>query len=114
VDQDGKRIAYHSPLFDVFEADISLPDGRTKQVSLIDHRPCTSVVPVTERGELLLVRQYRPATGEILIEIPAGNMDRMGESPEECAQRELAEETGFSGGKASQTLRRLPRAGILQ
>jgi len=97
--QDGKRLIYQGPLFAVFETDIPLHDGRRKLVSSIDHRPCISVVPVTERGELLLIRQYRHAVDQVLIEIPAGNMDREGESPEECTQRELAEETGFQAGR---------------
>lgn len=99
VPQDQRSLIHHGPLFDVFEMDISLPDGRVKRVYSIDHRPCICVVPVTASGELLLVRQYRYATGEALIEIPAGNMDRDGESAEECTQRELAEETGFQSGR---------------
>jgi len=52
-------------------------------------------VPVNPEGKLILIEQYRHATGGMLIEIPAGNMDREGEEPEACTQRELAEEIGF-------------------
>ncbi len=53
-----------------------------------------AVVAENSRGEVVLIRQYRWAVGKHLIEIPAGLIDD-GESPEEAARRELAEETGY-------------------
>jgi ADP-ribose pyrophosphatase len=90
---------YHCRVFDVFEGDVRLPDGRLCRQSWIDHRPCISVVPVDAEGKLVLIRQYRHATGGIIVEIPAGNMDRENESVEACVQRELAEEVGFQAGR---------------
>jgi ADP-ribose pyrophosphatase len=52
------------------------------------------MVPVTEAGEVLFVRQFRYATGDFLLELPAGKLDP-GEDPAECAERETAEETGL-------------------
>jgi ADP-ribose pyrophosphatase len=75
--------------------EIRLPDGRTARQSWIRHRPCIAVVPVDSQGRLVLIEQYRHATGGMIVEIPAGNMDREGEDPEACTQRELAEEIGF-------------------
>jgi len=99
VSAGERRLIYHSRVFDLFEVEVTLPQGQRRTFSLIDHRPCVCVAPVTERGELLFIRQYRYAVDRILIELPAGNMDRDDESPEECAQRELAEETGFRAGR---------------
>ncbi|MCG6534642.1 MAG: NUDIX hydrolase [Syntrophales bacterium LBB04] len=96
--KQGKRV-YRSRVFDVFEGDVTLPDGRVSRQSWIDHRPCIAVVPIDREGRLVLIRQYRPAVGRMLIEIPAGNMDREAESVEACVQRELAEETGFKAGR---------------
>jgi ADP-ribose pyrophosphatase len=90
---------YHCRIFDVFEGDIRLPDGRLRRQSWIDHRPCISVVPVNAEGQLVLIRQFRYATGGSIVEIPAGNMDRENESVEACVQRELAEEAGFQAGR---------------
>jgi ADP-ribose pyrophosphatase len=53
------------------------------------------VVPLTSSGEVLLVRQFRPAVRHAVLEIPAGLLDVEGEDPEACAQRELLEETGY-------------------
>jgi ADP-ribose pyrophosphatase len=92
-------LIYHCRVFDVYEGDARLPDGRVFRQSWIDHRPCIAVVPVDPAGNVVLIRQYRHATGGMIVEIPAGNMDREGESPEQCVQRELAEEVGFAAGR---------------
>jgi ADP-ribose pyrophosphatase len=95
----NRTLVYRSRVFDVFEGDVRLPDGRIVKQSWIDHRPCIAVVPVNPEGNLILIRQYRHATGGMLVEIPAGNMDRENEAVEECVQRELAEEAGFQAGR---------------
>ncbi len=94
-DELNRNLMYHCRIFDVFEGDVRLPDGRIFRQSWIDHRPCITVVPVNAEGKLVLIRQYRYAAGGIIVEIPAGNMDRQNEAVEDCVQRELAEEVGF-------------------
>jgi ADP-ribose pyrophosphatase len=93
--EDNGHLMYHSRIFNVFEGDVCFPNGRKSRQSWIDHKPCIAVVPVTDAGKLLLIRQYRHATRQVIIEIPAGAIDKGEESVEACAQRELAEETGF-------------------
>ncbi len=90
-----RKLIYRCRVFDVYEGDAQLPDGRIFKQSWIDHRPCIAVVPVNSDGNLVLIRQYRHAVGGMIVEIPAGNMDRDGESVEACVQRELTEEIGF-------------------
>lgn len=94
-----RTLSYHCRVFDVYEGDVRLPDGRIFKQSWIDHRPCIAVVPVNQEGHLILIRQYRHATGGTIVEIPAGNMDRENETVEACVQRELAEEVGFQAGR---------------
>ncbi|MDD5168183.1 MAG: NUDIX hydrolase [Syntrophales bacterium] len=86
---------YECRIFRVYEDDVTLPNGRTSRQSWIEHNPCIAAVPVDSDGRIILIRQYRHATRQILLEITAGNMDKPGESVEECVQRELAEEIGF-------------------
>lgn len=90
---------YQCRVFTVYEDAFRLPNGRPCRQSRIDHRPCIAVVPVDAEGQLILIRQYRHATGQMLVEIPAGNMDRENEGVEACVQRELAEEAGFRAGR---------------
>lgn len=75
-----------------------LPDGRRASFEIVRHPGGAAVLPVLEDGRVVLIRQFRPAGGGMVLEIPAGRLEA-GESPESCALRELAEEVGFRGRK---------------
>jgi len=73
---------------------VSLPNGRTRMREIVVHPGAVAIVPlINER--VLLVEQYRKAIERKTLEIPAGTLEE-DESPEECAKRELIEETGFN------------------
>lgn len=61
----------------------------------IHHDGAAAVIPVTEDGKILMVRQYRNALDRATLEIPAGKLDDPKEEGIVCAKRELEEETGF-------------------
>ena len=61
----------------------------------IKHKGAAAVVPVTDEGKILMVRQYRNALERYTLEIPAGALDSVDEPGVECASRELEEETGY-------------------
>ena len=65
---------------------------------IIEHGGSVVIIPVDEKGNVLLVRQYRHATGGELLELPAGTLDD-NEDPEVCAAREIREETGMAAGE---------------
>lgn len=92
---DQNKLAYQCKIFSVYEETVALPDGRSVKQSWIDHKPTVAVVAVNTENKVLMIKQYRSAVKDHLLEIPAGTMDVEGESPAICAQRELAEETGF-------------------
>ena len=75
--------------------DVRLPDGSTATREYIQHPGAVAVIPVLDDGRLVLVRQYRYPLGKVLLEFPAGKLE-MGEATLACAQRELAEETGYT------------------
>jgi len=89
------NLTYQCKIFSVYEEKVSLPDGRSVKQTWIDHKPTVAIVAVNNENNLLLIKQYRTAVKQHMLEIPAGTMDVQGESPLICAQRELAEETGF-------------------
>lgn len=89
---------YRCKIFDVWEEEVSLPNGKSVKQSRIDHKPTVAVVAVNDNYEILLIKQYRNAVKKSLWEIPAGTLENMEEAPVVCAQRELAEETGFKAG----------------
>jgi ADP-ribose diphosphatase len=74
------------------------PDGAEFDRHVVHHPGAVVVVPVVD-GDVVLVRQWRVATGRELLEVPAGKRDVDGESPEETARRELEEETGHRPGR---------------
>jgi ADP-ribose pyrophosphatase len=70
-------------------------------LEIVKHPGAAAVVALTRTGKLLLVSQYREATGGVMLEIPAGKLEP-GESPETCALRELEEETGYRAGSVEE------------
>jgi len=93
------KLIYRGPVFNLFEDEIELPNGRVVLRSRVEHKPTIGVVPYIGDGQVLLIRQHRHAVGTSLLEIPAGTMDKGDESPEDCVQRELAEEAGYRAGR---------------
>ena len=76
---------------------VLLPNGREASREIVEHPGAIAVVPVLPDGRIVLVRQFRHPVGQILLEIPAGKL-APGENPDECALRELEEETGYLAG----------------
>ncbi len=74
---------------------VILPDGRKATREIVLHPGAVAILPILPDGKVLLVRQHRSAIGKSLWEIPAGKLDQEGESPLDCAKRELWEETGY-------------------
>lgn len=70
-----------------------LPNGSTATREVVEHNGGICVVPITEKGEVLMVEQYRYPYSEVVLEIPAGKRDG-NEEPLEGGKRELREETG--------------------
>ena len=77
---------------------VKLPNGRITDLDIVHHPGASAVVPFTDDGEVLLIRQYRHAAGGTILEVPAGKLDP-GDTPESCAVRELEEEAGSLAGR---------------
>ena len=78
----------------LYKDKIALPNGATATREYIKHIGAVCVVALTDEGEVLLERQYRYPFHKVIVEIPAGKLDRPDEDPREAAIRELREETG--------------------
>lgn len=92
--RDRRRI-YSGRSFSFEVEDLDLPNGVRTEMAGIRHPGSTGIVPIFEDGRVAMIRQYRPFLRRKFLEIPAGTMEP-GESPEECARRELLEETGWT------------------
>ncbi len=91
--QDSRTV-YEGRILNLRLDKVRLPSGRIALREIVEHRPAVAMLPVTSGGTIFLVRQFRDAVRQQLLEIPAGILNP-GESPLEAARRELQEEIGF-------------------
>lgn len=85
---------FSGKVIDVYVEDVLLPNGETSKREIVKHPGAVAVLAITEENKIVLVRQYRKALERVLVEIPAGKLEK-GEAPLETAKRELEEETGY-------------------
>src|SRR4026208_1412420 len=84
--------------FKIRRDSLKTPEGLETKLEIIEHGGSVVVLPIDSEGKILFVRQYRHATGQNLLELPAGTRD--GAEPyEDCAARETREETGMEAGR---------------
>jgi ADP-ribose pyrophosphatase len=91
------RTVFEGRIFTVTVASIALPQGGTLDAEIVRHPGSVVLIPVTDTGEIILVRQYRPAIGRWAWELPAGSL-KVGEDLESAARRECHEEIGLVPG----------------
>ncbi|MCI8549869.1 MAG: NUDIX hydrolase [Lachnospiraceae bacterium] len=94
-----RELIYKGKIVNFYEDSMALPNGKTAIWDFIEHKGAAAVVPVTAEGKILMVRQYRNALERYTLEIPAGAVNDPKEPKEECAARELEEETGYKAEK---------------
>jgi ADP-ribose pyrophosphatase len=82
----------------LFVDEVELPNGQIATREIVRHPGAVCVVPLTDEGEVVMVRQFRYPFEEVLLEIPAGKLE-IGEDPLEAVKRELEEESGAVAGK---------------
>ncbi len=75
--------------------DIRLDNGRTSRREIVRHGPAAVILAQAPDGRFVFVRQFRKPMEDVVLEAIAGGMEP-GETPEECARRETAEETGYA------------------
>ena len=95
VKRMGRELAYQGTVLKVYKDHMKFSNGNTEDWDFIHHDGAAAVVPVTDDGKILMVRQYRNALNRETLEIPAGKLDAPDEPKIECAYRELEEETGY-------------------
>lgn len=94
VEVRSSERVFEGAIYDVVVEGVRLPSGLEQELAVVDHQGAVAVAPLTADGRLLLVRQYRHACGDWLVEVPAGRLEA-GEDTLTAAKREFEEETGY-------------------
>lgn len=93
-----RKHIFQGRVIDVGTEDVTLPSGKTVTLDVIKHPGASLIVPIDAEGRVLMIKQWRHCAGGWLWELPAGTLNP-GESPEECARREVTEEAGVVAGR---------------
>jgi len=107
----SSRRVYNGRIVALRVDEVELPNGRHTVREVLEHPGAVAIVPVDDDGQVVLVRQFRYATGQSLLEIPAGTLTR-GEDPIKAAERELREETGLEAERVSLLAEFYPSPGV--
>jgi ADP-ribose pyrophosphatase len=98
-----KKDKIYSGTVDFYCDEVELPNGKKTRREYLSQPGACGVLAFVNKQSIVLVRQFRYAVNKTTFELPAGKMDK-NETPQDCAVRELKEETGYSSGKIEKML----------
>ncbi len=90
----SSKTVFEGRVFDVDIKDILTPEGRKSTREIVKHPGGACILPIDEEGNCYLVKQFRSPFEKVMLEAPAGKIEK-GEEPFDCVSREITEETGF-------------------
>ena len=95
VSRINRELRYSGSMLQIYADTISVPNGNIVEWDFIKHNGAAAVLPVTDEGKIVMVRQFRNALDRETLEIPAGGLDSKDDPMIIAAARELEEETGY-------------------
>lgn len=102
---------YKGRVFTLNRVNVRARDGRLLKHDIISHGGAAIIVPVLNDGKFVMIHQYRTATNKIMIEFPAGTLEK-GEAPLMCAKREIIEEIGYEAKRWRKLASFYPAPGV--
>ena len=94
----NSRKVYDGAILNVRVDTVTAKKGHAYR-EIVEHNGAVAAVALTDENEILMVRQYRYACDEVVLDLPAGKIDKGEADPREAMIRELKEETGYSAGQ---------------
>jgi len=104
------KTIYEGNILKLYRDEVEFPNKHKSAREVVEHSGGVSVLAENEDGKILLIKQYRYPVDEVIYEIPAGKLE-VDEEIEECARRELREETGYTAEKLSKLFEFYPTPG---
>ena len=101
-DVRSTKITHNGALSNVRVDEVEMPDGSVAEREIVEHADAVAIVALEPDGNVVLIRHYRHAVRQRVLEIPAGKLDVDGEAPADAARRELAEEVGLQAGRLTE------------
>lgn len=95
INRINRELRYSGTMLEIYADTISVSNGNIVEWDFIKHNGAAAVLPVTDEGKIVMVRQFRNALDRETLEIPAGGLEFIGEPMIVAAARELEEETGY-------------------
>ncbi|MBI4018572.1 MAG: NUDIX domain-containing protein [Candidatus Aenigmarchaeota archaeon] len=93
----AEREVFKTSIFTIKEIDLKLKNGKKVTFSLVEKKDSSLIVPITEDGKLILIKEYFAAIDDCQLSLPKGRVDSG--NPLEAANRELQEEIGYKSGE---------------
>ena len=107
----ASRLVFKNPWWEYWIKEFETPSGYHGEYHFIHTNGGVVIIPVTDAGEILLIRQYRYINDNVFLEFPAGGI-REGESCIDAAHRELREETGYDARELFEVGKFIPFLGV--
>jgi len=101
---------YEGAILNLRKDKVTVKDGRTSYREIVEHPGGVVILGVTPDGRIPMIRQYRKAAENVMLELPAGKLEK-GEDPAEAALREFREETGYTAGRIRRAAAFYPTVG---
>lgn len=94
------EVLYEGRILNFRKDEVTVAGGGTASREIVEHNGAVAMVAITKENKIVMVKQYRHAMRDVVLEIPAGKIDKQ-EDPEKAAARELKEETGYTAAKVT-------------
>lgn len=104
------KTLYQGNILSLYKDEVEFPNHHKSAREVVEHSGGVSILAENDEGKILLIKQYRYPVDEVIYEIPAGKLEE-DENIEECAKRELREETGYTAEKFKKIFEFFPTPG---